>query len=158
MISRGAQIERIARKVIESGKGDIITAQRQLAHALHLQGRYAEAVEVAPDEVTKNCYAEIQAAIDIDDELCACPRKEVDDPLTGKKLSISPRRHLKDVYSPRHGEVVALMSCENGCPLNARPLTGQAREIANNVRMAHQTVADTRRRALTDTQVLKEQS
>jgi hypothetical protein len=156
MISRGVQFERMARKVLE--KNDSEQARRQLAHGLHLQGKNVEAAGVSPDEAAEKHYLDVYAAIELDDELCTCPRKEVDDPLTGKKLSISPRRHLKDVYSPKHGEVVALMGCENGCPLNARPLTGQAREIANNVRAAHRTVADARKRVVSDIQVLKEKS
>jgi hypothetical protein len=156
MISRGRQIETVARKVIKKGIGNVETAQRQLAHGLHMQGRNAEAVEVAPDELMQTHYSEIQDAIELDDALCACPRKEVEDPLTKQTLHISPRRHLKDVYSPKHSEVVALMGCDACGMRNARPLTGQAREIAMNVTASHKTVSDTRKKVLTDAQVLKE--
>lgn len=136
MIARGVQFERLARGVLDRGTASeeaMILASRQLAHGLHLQGKHLEASVVSPDEVTQKHYRAIHDAVERDDALCRCARKEVDDPVSGKKLKISPRRHLRDVYSSKHGDVVALMGCECGCPLNARPLTGQAKEIATNI-------------------------
>lgn len=157
MISRGAQVEKIAlanlamKRVPKELRAH---HKRQLAHGLSLQGRYEEAAKHSPDKEQRKHYRAISTAIARDDELCKCPRREVQDPLTGTALSISPRRHLRDVYSPKHGAVVALMACENGCPLNARPLTGQAKEIAVNTRSAHFVQGDARLRLRTDAQVL----
>lgn len=142
MVRRGAQIEEAARAAMKSphSRGSIREQhRRQLAHGLHLQGRHFEAAEIAPDAAAAEHYAAVHDAILRDDKLCECPRREVKDPLTGNDLEISPRRHLKDVYSPKHGAVVALMGCENGCPLNARPLTGQAAEIAAGMATAPAT-------------------
>jgi hypothetical protein len=128
MISRGSQMEEIAREHARNGGGEL--ALHQLAHGLALQGKYEDAESATPDDAMKEHYAQIAEAINRADEMCACPRREVEDPLSKQTLSLSPRRHLEDVYSTKHGRVVALMKCEDCGVLNARPLTGQAREIA----------------------------
>jgi hypothetical protein len=136
VVARGMRIEEAARASMKSPHsrgGNREQHLRQLAHGLHLQGRHFEAAEVAPDAVAAEHYAAVHDAILRDDKLCECPRREVKDPLTGADLEISPRRHLKDVYSPQHKGVVSLMSCDECRALNARPLTGQAAEIAANV-------------------------
>lgn len=145
LLARGAQLEEVARaniaqmeahredRHVVSTRGganlDMLKEQHAvLAHALELQGRYEEAAEVAPLKTEQTRLRKIHEAVERDDAMCDCPRDEHE--LGGATIEISPRRPLKPVYSRRHGDAVALTWCEKCETYNARPLTGQAAEIA----------------------------
>jgi hypothetical protein len=144
MLERGVQMESIARANVELMEAERRTGKRKgvatkamideqramLAEGLALQGRFKEAAEVHPSKRKAKEFLDTHDAITRPDSMCKCPRDEAADPLTGSELSVSPRRQLKEIYSEKQRGIVALMWCDKCKTLNARPLTGQAAEIA----------------------------
>jgi hypothetical protein len=176
LLARGVQMEEVARAHIRtmeahreeghtvSTRGgankDMLAEQNVvLAIALELQGRYEEAAAVHPMRREQKRLLAVHEAVGRNDELCDCPRDEPIDPLTKKtsgnevRLSISPRRNLKTIYSRKHGGAVSLMRCDSCGHLNARPLTGQAAEI-EGVRREARAAVEAGRAVRPDVQVL----
>ncbi len=116
-------------------------ARNMRAIGLAKQGRYEEAAEVAADEALRTRYTKTAEAIGRDDsERCECPPQKAS--AGGVEYDVPRDSNLGDVYSRRHGRVVALMACPCGF-WNARPLDGvhaQARAARAESRAAGKAV------------------
>lgn len=146
LVSRGALLEETARGNLAAGD---TTATAQLAEALAMQGRYAEAAEHHPDEKMKQDYLSIQAAIEMDDEeRCDCPDTETDE------LTITPRFNARSVFSAKHGDTVALVTCSKCGHVNARPARSRllSQQAAMNQNLA---AVKSNQRGVRDDQLLK---
>jgi hypothetical protein len=150
-VARGAVMEEIARAQIDNmtaaraeghnvstrggaNLGMVARANATLAHALASQGRFREAAEIHPLKRMAAKYLKTAEAVEKGDELCECEREVKTDPLTQKKIEISPRRAIREIYSRTHGALVALTRCESCGDLNAVPVGGQAAQIVEAVR------------------------
>lgn len=132
LIGRGKLLEDTARLNLELSAGRDkearILAENQLADAMFMQGKIAEAAEAHNDAARRKYFREVGAAIEKpDDDRCSCP--DVGDKQT-------PRFERTTVFSPVHGEVVSLVECQTCGDLNARPL--RSRLIAQKA-MLNQT-------------------
>lgn len=129
MIGRGHLLEQTARGNIEAARGKDaearVLAENQLAEALAMQGRFAEAADEHHDAVKRAEFRAVGKAMEMDDgEKCDCPDIEG---------SITPRFERRRIFSPVHGEVVSLVECQTCGHVNARPIT--SRLLAKNTAM-----------------------
>jgi hypothetical protein len=134
-ISRGAQLEEIARANLETqeslraegrnvstrGGANLEMVEQEtlrLAEGLELQGRFREAADIHPRERERERLLKIEEAIERPDtEFCDCPvdSKEIQ----GRTVEADPHFEVKRVYSRHHGRAVSLVACRK-CPgLNA---------------------------------------
>jgi hypothetical protein len=136
-ISRGAQIESIARANLESqealraeghkvstrGGANLEMIEQEtirLAEGLELQGRFREAAGIHPKKREKERLFAIEEAIARpDDEFCGCPADEKE--VQGRKFEAHPHYEVKRIYSRRHGKSVSLVKCRKCGSLNATP-------------------------------------
>lgn len=118
IVTRGIEVELAVRASLPYVEPENLDFQKsKLAEAVAQQGRYAEAVEIEPDEAKASEYQAIQEAIERDDdETCDCPQVElVDDPLNpGKQVRIPNQETRALVYSPKHKKVMPLLTCRCG--------------------------------------------
>lgn len=86
-----------------------------LAEALGMQGRYAEAVELAERPDLKEHFAELALAVETDDAMCAC------DPYrTVNGVRIPNQTDEFRGWTPKHNKVVPFIRCHGCGRLNAR--------------------------------------
>lgn len=125
LIGRGALLEATARGNLEQSAGvdkeARILAENQLADALAMQGRFAEAAEIHNDKHRRKHFRDIGKALEMDDaKKCKC--KDSKARINGAELSITPRFEQGRVFSPIHNDLVSLVRCHKCGHLNARPL------------------------------------
>lgn len=126
LVGQGALWEETARGNLEASRGKNAAARQlaenQLADALAMQGKYAEAAVTHHDKYARKQYRDIAKAIDKPDEdLCDCkPKKHT---LNGVEIAVPTTHIARMVFSRKHGAVVGLEICACG-KANARPLTG----------------------------------
>lgn len=123
LIGRGALLETTARGNLEHSAGkdkeSRILAENQLADALAMQGKYAEAAETHNDKRARKHYRDIVKAIETpDDEKCNCADSKAK--INDAELSITPRFERAEIFSPVHGGLVSLIQCQKCGHLNAR--------------------------------------
>lgn len=126
LVGQGALWEETARGNLESARGKNAVArelaENQLADALAMQGKYAEAATTHHDKHARKQYRDIAAAIDKPDgEICKCKPKKHE--LNGVEIAVPTTHIARMVFSRKHGDVVGLEVCACG-KMNARPLTG----------------------------------
>lgn len=121
-VSRGALLEETARGNLNAAVGDEEATQfhlAQLAYALSLQGRYAEAVEHEPNATMKAHYQSTINAIEMDDsKKCDCP--DTAGKIGNVDISITPRFTAREVFSSKHGRTVSVVTCSKCGHKNAR--------------------------------------
>lgn len=125
LIGRGKLLEETARLNLEASTGKNqearILTQNQLADALAMQGRYAEAAETHTEADRRKYFRDVVHAIEMpDDEKCNCSDRKAK--VDGVEIAITPRFERDKIFSPVHGEVVSLVECSKCGHSNARPL------------------------------------
>jgi hypothetical protein len=107
-VARGIELERLYYKQKK---------WNALAEALGMQGRFAEAAEIATDEAIKAAMAIKAEAIEKADIDCACPT------FTETNGYLIPNQHvIANGYSVKHGQVMPFIRCTICGDVNARPL------------------------------------
>jgi hypothetical protein len=137
LVSRGKQIEEIAKANIETqkqlreegrnvsthGGANLEMLEQELirlSHGLELQGDYEQAVTVHPLKREQTRLKKIVEAIDKpDDKFCKCPPTKTEH--DGQAIEIHPHYEVKKIYSRKHGRVVSLVGCSKCPSLNATP-------------------------------------
>jgi hypothetical protein len=144
LVGRGKLLEETARLNLEASEGKSGLAQAQLADAMAMQGKYAEAAEIHPNPARTEHFENIIAALEMpDDEKCVCQdtrahvtqiagrdvirklaKGETVDTASegGTVISLTPRFERARIFSPIHNDVVSLVECRKCGHLNARPL------------------------------------
>jgi hypothetical protein len=125
LVGRGQLLEQTARENLALSKrrnrAARVLAQNQLADALAMQGRYAEAAEMHTDRHRRKYFRDVKKALEKpDDEKCGCPDRKAE--VSGQQIAITPRYEVEKIYSPIHGELVSVVKCSKCEHLNARPL------------------------------------
>lgn len=165
LVGRGKLLEDTARGNLEAGNGESQLVQSQLADALAMQGRYAEAAEAHPDPVRTEHFENIIAALEMpDDEKCDCPdtrahvtqtagrdaiRKLAKDETVntategGTVINLTPRFERARIFSAIHNDVVSLVECRKCGHLNARPLRSRLLQH-NDARAQNEAAAEAR--------------
>lgn len=88
-----------------------------LAQALALQGKYAEAAEIAVDETLKKELTQRAAAVEADDDDCEC------DNFRDQGQYSVPNQYVESFgYSIKHGTDMPFIRCTVCGNLNAKPL------------------------------------
>jgi hypothetical protein len=141
MVSRGMALEEIARMnvrtmevVREAGnnlraKGgatqEMLDEEKaKLAEAIAKQGRYLEAAEHHPSKRMAAHYRALAEAIERDDdEECKCPPQKAT--LAGQEIEVDTHNASEIIYSPKHGQGVAVERCTSCGFVNARPARGK---------------------------------
>jgi hypothetical protein len=152
LIGRGALLEKTAQANLEQSKGteEESLHQSQLADALAMQGRYADAASIHPDPVRKEFFEQIGAAIEMDNsEKCSCPDSTIK--VGDVDLAITPRFERTRIFSLVHKGVVSLVECSKCGHRNARPL--RSRLLKHNDALNKSEGA--KRPVLNDAQILK---
>jgi hypothetical protein len=139
LIGRGKLLEDAARVNLELAKGKDkearVLAQQQLAEALAMQGRYAEAAEMHTDRHRRKYFRDVGAALEkADDEKCGCVDRKAE--MNGREIALTPRYEVEKVFSPVHGQLVSVVKCSkcghtNARLLRSRLLQSQAAQAQN---------------------------
>jgi len=117
MIGRGKLIEEAARQNLRRSNTSL--AQSQLADALAMQGRFAEAAKLHPDESRRQYFENIIHALEMDgEEKCHCPDDKAR--MNDVDLSFTPRYESQRIFSPLHNDVVSVIVCSKCGHVNAR--------------------------------------
>lgn len=143
MVGRGKLLEETAQQNIDLAKGrdkaGRILAQAQLADALAMQGRYAEAAQTHPDKHRRKYFRDIGKAIEKpNDEKCKCRDKRIS--MDNQPVDLTPRFERARIFSPVHGEMVSVVECLRCGHTNARPLRSRLLK-ANSALSANETLA-----------------
>lgn len=133
MIGRGRLLEETAQTNLDQAKGRDKAArllvEAQLADAVAMQGRYAEAAKLHPDKHRRKHFRDLVRAIEKpDDEKCTCKDKSIS--IDKQQVDLTPRFERERVFSPVHGEIVSVVECMKCKHKNARPL--RSRLLQNN--------------------------
>lgn len=138
VVSRGVILEAIARENIRameavrasglnrSSQGGatlemLAEEKTRLAHALQLQGKYVEAADVHPQLTRATELRKVQEAIDRpDSEKCRCTPDRI--LLNGVEVEVPCEYVEREIYSPRHKQMLQLVRCKKCPDLNTRPL------------------------------------
>lgn len=126
LVGQGALWEETARGNLEAARGKNAAArelaENQLADAMAMQGKYAEAAELHHDKHARKAYRDTAAAIDRpDDAVCNC--KPTKAKLKDAEIAVPNTHVARMVFSRKHGAVVGLELCDKCGKANARPLT-----------------------------------
>lgn len=143
MVGRGQLLEKTAQENLDQAKGRDkaarILAQSQLADALAMQGRYAEAAQVHPDKHRRKHFRDLGKAIEKpDEEKCRCKDKHIS--IDKQPVDLTPRFERARIFSPVHGEVVSVVECLKCKHTNARPLRSRLLK-ANSALSANEALA-----------------
>lgn len=143
LIGRGQLLEATARQNHSDAKGRDkaarLLAQAQLADAMGMQGRYAEAAKTHPDRHRRKYFRDLGKAIEKpDDEKCKCRDKRI--AIEGQSVALTPRFERTRIFSPVHGEIVSVVECLKCHHTNARPLRSRLLK-ANSALSANEAVA-----------------
>lgn len=168
LITRGKQLEEIARTNLETqnelreeghnvstrGGANLEMVEQEnirLAHALELQGRYAEAAGVHPYKREQVRLLKIEEAISKpDDEHCRCPATKAK--LNEEEIEVHPHYEVKKIYSRSHGKIVSLVGCTKCPSLNATP--DPPEQLAKSLH-AHAASAGAKKAVGSDASLLK---
>ena len=172
LISRGIQIEEIARANIETmeskrAEGENISTRGganlemlefekiRLCRALELQGCYEEAASLHPLKREQKRLLKIVEAIKKDDSrVCACPPTKAT--LDSAEIEVQPYYEVKKIYSREHGKVISLVGCVKCGFQNATPNPPeQLSRILGAQNASHQAVKMNMRTAIRETDVLR---
>ena len=152
LLGRGALLEQTARQNLEASgrnKHARILAESQLADALAMQGKFAEAAEIHPDPERTEYFVSVVAALEMDDEeKCDCA--DLKAKMNDVELTITPRHEKARIFSPLHNDIVSLVVCQTCGHANARPL--RSRLLKSNA--ALNQAEKTGQTVLSDAQVL----
>jgi Zn ribbon nucleic-acid-binding protein len=159
LIGRGALLEQTARQNFEQSFGvkgkeeERKLAKAQIAEALAMQGRYAEASELHPDTQRRADFRAIGRAVEMpDEEKCGCADSKLR--VNDVELSVTPRFERQRIFSPVHNDVISLVECSRCGHRNARPL--RSRLLKHHAAVNESMRA--RRPVLSDAQVLNASS
>jgi hypothetical protein len=124
LVGRGKLLEEAARLNLEQSVGRNAAArelaQNQLADALAMQGRFAEAAETHNDAARRKYFRNVVTALEMDDEAkCNCADDHVK--FGDVEVAITPRFERGRIYSPIHQGTVSLIECKVCGHLNGRP-------------------------------------
>lgn len=127
LVGQGALWEETAWGNLEAARGKSAAArelaENQLADALAMQGKYAEAAEMHHDKHMRKRYRDTAAAIERpDDEECKCKPARAES--HGVEIAVPTTHIARMVFSRKHGAMVGLEVCDKCGKRNARPLTG----------------------------------
>lgn len=138
VVSRGVILEAIARENItrmeavraagrnRSADGGatlemLAEEKTRLAHALQLQGKYTDAADVHPLLTRATELRKVQEAIERpESEKCNCAPDRI--LLNGVEQEVGCEFTVREIYSPRDRQMVALVGCKKCPDLNTRPL------------------------------------
>lgn len=114
------------------------TARAQLAEALAMQGHFAEAAEIHPDEQHSKRYRRIIRAIDKDDNAptCNCKVTQEND-ANGKQVLVTGEHISEMVFSPKHNRMMPLLSCSRCGGMNVKPAPQHLIARIQRVRQEH---------------------
>jgi hypothetical protein len=131
MVGRGALLEQTARINLRASWGRNkearIFAQNQLADALALQGRFAEAAVIHTEKHRRKYFRTVAKALRLNDS-SKCKCKDTKIKRDGREEHVSPRFVKAEVYSAEHKAIVSFVGCAKCSHLNARPLTGRLQQ------------------------------
>jgi len=142
LVGRGKLLEDTARQNLNCAKRKDrqarILAQNQLADAIAMQGRFAEAAQTHTDKTRRKYFRDVGKAIEKpDEEKCSCSDRKAK--VGDNELEITPRFERAQIFSPVHNEVVSLVECSKCRHLNARPL--RSRLLKHNDAIAQNEAA-----------------
>jgi hypothetical protein len=124
LVGRGKLLEAAARANLEASFGKNAEAttlhKQQLADALAMQGRFAEAAETHNDAARRKFFRNVVTALEMnDEERCNCSDDHVK--FGEVEAAVTPRFERGRVFSLIHNTTVSLIECKVCGHLNGRP-------------------------------------